>query len=631
MNRSIVLLLVISLIFPYIANSTATFTIQETEKISLEPTVKDPDSDDKLEIRYTLPLNENGEWQTSYGDAGAYNATITVFDGTTSVSENVLIIVERKEETPKIDFFMPEKDELNINEADSINFSISASDLNKDELSYAWLFDGKEAGHRQELSYHATYNDAGSHEISVNVSDGKASASKTWLVNIADVDLAGLLDEIKDAVVNENDIVRLAVPNFEEYGLRYSISEPVGNENEWHTTYNDSGSYEISIKADGNGFSANKIVKVVVNDVDRALVFDEIGNKVLNENEELKITLNAHDPDGDEITYSASNLPKGAELEENVFIWRPDYTAVKKEGFVDIVMDKFRVLSKSFYVQFTASSKDRKILQNIIITVRDVNTAPVLEDLEPITINEGDILKIVPKAYDMDGDKVSLSYSGFINTDTFSSGFDDSGTYYVKVAASDGLLETSKFVRIDINQTNRAPLFSEFQDIKANEGDNIAILLNANDPDGDELSYSIDNPQEGSSLKGNAFFWQPGFNFAGNKETKKLDLVFVASDGKTEARQIAKIEISDKNRAPRIVDATKSTVANVNKPVLMFVKAVDDDGDELAYTWDFGFFEKYKATATHQRTFTAKGTKTVKVIVSDGVDEAEQVINVNVI
>ena len=63
----------------------------------------------------------------------------------------------------------------------------------------------------------------------------------------------------------------------------------------------------------------------------------------------------------------------------------------------------------------------------------------------------------------------------------------------------------------------------------------------------------------------------------------------------------------------------------------MFVKAADDDGDELAYTWNFGILEKYKATSNHQRIFTSKGLKIVKVTVSDGIDEAEQTINVNVV
>ncbi|MEK6828473.1 MAG: PKD domain-containing protein, partial [Nanoarchaeota archaeon] len=216
-------------------------------------------------------------------------------------------------------------------------------------------------------------------------------------------------------------------------------------------------------------------------------------------------------------------------------------------------------------------------------------------------------------------------------TDTFKSGFDDAGTYNVKVTASDGVLETSKFVQININQSNRAPVFSKIKEIKSREGDNIAVLLNAYDPDGDEITYSLDNQLDGYSLKGNAFLWTPSYSLANKKETTKFDLVFVASDGKAQTRQIAMAEISDKNRAPKIINATKSIAAKVNQPVLMSVKAADEDRDELTYTWNFGFLEKYKATAIHQRTFRSRGAKVVKVVVSDGTDKVEQVINVNVI
>ncbi|MBI2651840.1 hypothetical protein HYX00_00095 [Candidatus Woesearchaeota archaeon] len=643
MNKIVALLLTIFLISPYIVYSITTFVIQETEKVSLVPNAMDPDSD-KLTTKYTAPLDERGEWQTTYGDAGEYKSTITVSDGVTDTSEDVLIIVKKKEEPPKIDSFSPKQDTVNIRETESINFKVSASDLNKDKLIYEWFLDDKKVKDGEEFSYETTYKDAGSHKISVVVSDGTTSVNKEWNVNVANVDVEGLLNGIKDVAVNENEIVRikdvavneneivkLELPNFEKYGLSYTISEPIGNKNEWKTGYKDAGAYEIKVHAEGKEFSGDKIVKVIVNDIDRAPIFDKLENKVINENDEVKIILNANDPDGDEITYSANNLPESSKFEGNVFTWKPSYDTVKKEGFVNRVMDKFRVLSMSFYIQFTASSKDKRIVQNVIITVKDVNRAPVLEDMGPITINEGDALKITPKAYDLDGDKISLSYSGFMDTDTFKSNFDDAGTYYVKVTASDGLLETSKFVQIDIKHVNRAPIFEKINDIKAREGDNIAILLNANDPDGDEIKYSIDNPPDGSSLKGNVLLWTPGYNLANKKETKRFDLVFVANDGKAEARQVAKVEISDKNRAPKISDATKNIVAKVNEPVLMFVKAVDDDGDELTYTWEFGFLEKYKATSTHQRKFTSRGTKVVKVTVSDGIDEVEQVMNVNVV
>ncbi len=630
MNKSI-LLVGIFLLFPYIVYSITTLTVQETEVVRLQLNVTDPDAADKLTITYSPPLNENGEWQTDYGDAGEYQAIVTVSDGTTSVSQDVLIVVKKKEAPPTIWSFSPQEDILSVDEGSSIDFTILAGDLNDDELSYLWFLDNKEVYSGQEFSYNADYEDAGSHKISVVISDMASSVMREWKINVANVEVESLLEQIKDVTVNEDEIVRLELPDFEKYGLTYSISEPLGNDNEWKTSYEDAGSYDIKVHVEGKGFSKDKIVKVVVNSIDIPPVFENVGNRVVNENEEIKITLTANDPDADNITYSADNLPQDANLEDNIFTWKPSYDTVKKEDFVDWVLDKFRILSKSFYIQFSASSKDKNIVQNVIITVKDVNKAPFLEDIEPITINEGETLKIVPNAYDSDNDKVSLSYSGFINYNTFKSGYDDAGTYYVKVTASDGLLETSKFVQINIEQTNRQPIFSKIPDIKANEGDNIAILLNTQDPDGDEINYFMDNPPEGAYIKGNAFFWTSDFNTVSKDQTKIFNLVFVASDSKSETRQIAKVEIKDKNRAPKIIDASKNIIAKVNEPVLMFVKATDEDNDELTYTWDFGILEKYKATSTHQRTFTSTGTKVVKVTVSDGINEIEQIINVNVV
>lgn len=629
MNKGIVLLIIIFLMLPF-AYSLSMFVIQEGEKISLAPNATDPDAD-KLVVTYSEPLDENGEWQTGYGDEGQYKATITVSDGINTDSKDVEIIVNKKEEKPQIDSFEPENETLEIDETQSLAFNVSAIDLNGDELNYQWFLDGKKIQEGQEFSYNPSYDDQGTHEVYVEVSDGTASVKKEWNANVENVGVEDLLDSIKDVTSNENEIVKLELPDFGKYGLRYTISEPVGPSNGWQTGYGDSGTYDVKVHAEGKGFSKTKTVKVTVNDIDRPPVFEGITGQFIKEGEELKITLNANDPDNDEVTFSADKLPDGAKLEGNVFTWKPTSDTVKKEDFIDRVMDKFRILSKSFYIKFTASSKERKVVQNVIITVKDINRPPVVEDMETIHIDEGQTLKIFPKAYDLDGDKISIRYSGFIDADTYQSKFGDAGIYYVQIIANDGLLESSKPVKINISHVNRPPIFNSIADVKAVEGDGIAILLDAPDPDGDVLSYSVDNPPQYSSVKGSTFFWTPDFNVAGKNEIKNIDLVFVARDGSSETRQIAKLSIADKNRAPKIVDATNNVAAKVNEPAVMFVKATDEDGDSLTYTWKFSFLEKYKATSSHQRIFTTRGAKTVKVVVSDGMNDVEHTINVNVV
>ena len=59
----------------------------------------------------------------------------------------------------------------------------------------------------------------------------------------------------------------------------------------------------------------------------RPPVLNPIGNKTVGEGETLQFTVVANDPDGDALTYSASNLPTGATFDPatQTFIWTPGY------------------------------------------------------------------------------------------------------------------------------------------------------------------------------------------------------------------------------------------------------------------------------------------------------------------
>jgi hypothetical protein len=59
----------------------------------------------------------------------------------------------------------------------------------------------------------------------------------------------------------------------------------------------------------------------------RAPELDSIGDKLVNEGQTLTFTITATDPDGDPLTYSASNLPEGANLDPSsrTFSWTPGH------------------------------------------------------------------------------------------------------------------------------------------------------------------------------------------------------------------------------------------------------------------------------------------------------------------
>ncbi len=268
MKKIMILFLILFVSFIYSASSLKTFEISETEKISLGLEAEDPDAD-VLTYTFTSPLNDNGEWQTTYGDAGEYTVTITVSDGENEVSEEVLIIVNRKEAEPVIDEFFPKEDSININEADNIKFKVDVSDLNNDVLEYKWRVNDEVVSYDSEMLFETGYEDAGEYLVNLILSDGVFNASKEWNVNVNDVNINSVLEQIKDVVVFETETASIKLPDFKKYGLSYEISEPFGD-NKWKTNYDHAGVYTVKINVEGKGFKGEKEIKVTVRDKDRA-------------------------------------------------------------------------------------------------------------------------------------------------------------------------------------------------------------------------------------------------------------------------------------------------------------------------------------------------------------------------
>ena len=86
-------------------------------------------------------------------------------------------------------------------------------------------------------------------------------------------------------------------------------------------------------------------------------VLDSIGNKTVDENQLLTFTVSATDLDGDDLTYSASDLPQGANFDTTTqtFSWTPTF---EQQG--------------NYTVTFTVSDRWLEDSETITITVNDV-------------------------------------------------------------------------------------------------------------------------------------------------------------------------------------------------------------------------------------------------------------------
>ena len=259
--------------------------VQETELVSLSPTAEDPDKDTNLAFTFTSPLNEKGEWQTNYGDAGEYTVTVTASDGELTTTQDVLVIVNKKEETPAIDRAKPIESGLVIDETQAIEFSVAASDLNKDPLAYSWKLDGIDVGTQDKYTYQSTYEDAGSHTIKADVSDGLSSASKIWSIDVKNVNRKPALEKLENIKVKETDkitITALATDDDKDK-ITYSISDKrfaqEDNVFTWQTDYDSAGTYEVTVSASDGQDTTEQKLTITVENVNRAPVIKEIVQK----------------------------------------------------------------------------------------------------------------------------------------------------------------------------------------------------------------------------------------------------------------------------------------------------------------------------------------------------------------
>ena len=614
-----------------LSHAIKTITVDETDFVSLKLDVMDED-EDTLFYGFTEPLDENGQWQTTYGDVGEYQVTVTVSDGQMETSNDIELIVNKKNMAPTLDSFIPEETEITINEWGNISFEVIASDLNNDPLIYEWRLDGEIVSKKENYNYKSDYGDAGTHKIIIIISDGEEELEKEWTINVNKVDRESLLNNIPDITATEGDIIQLDIPNFEKYNLQYEISGRIDNNNYWETGYDDAGIYDITITIKDRSFVVSKTIRVEVIDKDRPPVFKPIATAWLDENQQVTIELEAEDPDGDLIEFSAENMPPGASLNGNKFEWATNYDTVTKENFLDKTLDKFHLLYNPSKITFTAKSKETKVTQQVWVMVKDVNRAPILQDLLPITVNEGENIILEPQAEDPDGDSISYSYSGWIDINPYTTTYEDAGTYKVKVTASDGFLTDEKFVTITVNDINRAPVFGEIGNIEINENEKLELPLYANDPDGDSVNVSSDVSLRNSTIEDNMFIWTPDYDTV-NDDSGVFKVNLVADDGETKAFKEINITVYNINRKPKITSFTPNGDFNLNisKKIKFEINAEDPDGDELTYIWKFGLLEQYSSGSAMVRQFTSSGIKKVKVIVSDGKEEVEHEWLVNVI
>lgn len=241
------------------SSDTVVIEVNENDLVRLDANVFDPDND-QITYSFGKPLTTTGEWKTNYGDAGGYYITLSATDGVHTTDQEILLVVNRVNVNPVI---TPVQN-MNFQEGDVIKFVPQVSDPNNDEISVTV------SAPLSEGVWETDHTSAGEYQIFITSSDGELSSEETFILRVTDVNVLPVLSGFeREITLKEGDIVKITpvVSDLDEDSVVVSISDPVGNDGVWETSFTDNGQYTITVTADDGKDVVRENIILTIGDV----------------------------------------------------------------------------------------------------------------------------------------------------------------------------------------------------------------------------------------------------------------------------------------------------------------------------------------------------------------------------
>jgi len=344
------------------------------------------------------------------------------------------IIPGENRSVPEEEVMIPEEGIIiEATEGDLVELKPQAIDPDGDRVYYYFTEPFNENGRWQTKE-----GDAGQYLVTVTASDGKDNTSEDVLVIIHKANKAPVVECPEEVVVKEGETIRLDCniydPEGESVVVEYSgfMKGPV-----YKTTYDDAGEYTVQIKARDKEKESEAVIRIRVIDVNRAPEITGVPEEItVMETEIVSISPEVSDPDGDEmsITFSEPLNEKG--------IWK---TKIGDAG--------------TYKASIIASDGKGTAKKDFTIIVTQKNTPPVLKRINDITVYEGETINIPVDASDREGDELTVTVTGWMNSQTYTTTYDDAGEYTVTVIVSDGEYEAKQTFKVTVLDKNRPPIF----------------------------------------------------------------------------------------------------------------------------------------------------------------------------
>ena len=508
------------------------FTVAETKTLAFTLTSTDPDNptpgdtasytSSNLPAGMTLDPNTGAvTWTPGYQTNEVYDVVYRVTDGGGLHNEKTAhIVVTRTNAAPS---FSPAPDRT-IPEAQTLTFTVAASDPNGDPITYSAsglppgaTFDAA----TRTFSFTPDYSRASKYPIVFSARDNDPIAPLTGTltvqVTVTNVDRAPVLTQPGPFTTHETVPLVFTVvatdpdnpitsrnPDIGDTLAYTATSLPRGaafdpdtQQLSWTPDCDQAGSYTVTFRVQDNwGLSDQKLAQILVIDTNRAPVVAQLPEAHGAEGQWMTFALDVRDPDADPFSCSITAAPAGARLDPDslLFSWQPDFDHSTAQAGPQLA--RFSCCDRPRSGQPSLCSQ-----MMVPLTVDEVNRPPLFDLLPLQVVHEGDALAFTVTAHDPDVESALVfsaqnlppgaAFNAATQTLAWTPDFTQAGEYEPLFAVTDGQYRDRLAVHIQVLNTNRPPVISPVPTLTVAVGSMGGLGLAVTDPDGDFISCSL--------------------------------------------------------------------------------------------------------------------------------------------
>jgi hypothetical protein len=393
--------------------------------------------------------------------------------------------------------------------------------------------------------------------------------------------------------------------------------------------FNPSNAADAGIDSDGDGY--NNLEEYVSNSnpnyrYDYAPIVEAGASQ---QSDPTRIYLDGsatHDPNGDPITYSWTQISGPQLVIENATASKADFMGIRAGTY-----------------SFMLSCSDGRATSMDTVNITINNLAPTVSAGNDVTVSAGQPVIMHAVGADANGDALSYTWVKVegpeiglpaLTTQDLQITPQSAGLYKFQVLSSDSVnVSQADEIYVTVNEQNQAPTAEAGDDIDAQSASVVALdASRSSDPDGDTLAYSWKQVSGAETELQNSATPKPTFTA---EDTGTYTFELTVSDTKVNSvPDSVSVRVIKANTPPVAMAGNDFTTKVGTLTALNGTASGDPDSDQITYAWSqiSGATVELSGAGTAAPTFTptVAGTLEFKLSVSDGQASAEDNVIITV-